>query len=572
MNGSPIVGIDLGTTHSAVGLFRDGRVTLFENELGQPLTPSVVAMDPRTQGLVVGRTAKDIIAASPGAGAANFKLAMGSDRRFTVGTQQLTAVELSAFVLDSLKADAERALGCPVQRCVVTVPAYFDDAQRAATKQAAELAGFVVDRVLNEPTAAAIAYGLHRAADESRFLVFDLGGGTFDVCVMELFEGMLRVESVAGESRLGGEDFTRHLAELVLERAGIEPEQARRAPDAMMLLHKRSEVLKRTLSKWPAARVAVPDLGGGAPREIEVSAAEAEHAWAPLLDRLRGPCRTALRSAGVEPTALAEIILVGGATRMPCVHRFVSEVLGRQPIVHGDPDHVVAEGAAIQAALCADDGGVGDLVVTDIASHSLGIESGHIAAGQVRTGYFLPIIHRGTVIPVSRTEILQPLVPGSTKLELEIYQGDARKTAENALMGTLAVTGVPRSAEKNEIAVTFTYDLDGILAVEARVLATGDRFECVFQRGEVMTGSQLEAALERIRYFRANRRERPRHRDLLARAELLWKESPPDRRIHIGAALQAFEAALDGQADAEIELRYRELEEVCQRLDGGDRW
>lgn len=571
---APIVGIDLGTTFSAAGIFQDGAVSQFANPLGHTLTPSVVALDPRTSGLVVGRAAKDILAANPAAAVATFKRAMGTERLFTLGERKLSAVELSAYVLDALKADAERSLNSPVTRCVVTVPAYFNDAQRTATKRAAQLAGFYVDRVLNEPTAAAIAYGLDHAEDESRFLVFDLGGGTFDVCVMELFEGMLRVESVAGESNLGGEDFTEALCALALARTDVSADRAANYPDSRSLLYKRCEILKRKLTSWPHATLVVPRFDGSdGGREIEVSSEEAERAWMTLISRLRGPCRTALRLAKVDAGALDAVVLVGGATRMPCVRRFVTELLGREPMTHGDPDHVVAHGAAIQAALCADDAAVGDLVVTDVASHSLGMAIGKRVGHHVLGGYFLPVIHRGTVIPTSRTKSVSPIEAGQTKLTVQVYEGDARRVGDNVHIGDLEVRGVPASPERNAVEVTFTYDLNGLLEVQARIPSTGDTFQRVFQRREVkLDGRALEQALERIRHFRSDPRERPRYREALARADLLWKECSPDVQAIIERGILALEHALAERDLEAMEAACDELAGLCEGLDGGERW
>jgi molecular chaperone HscC len=573
---SPLIGIDLGTTNSVAAYFRDGEVTFIENGLGHKLTPSVVALDPKTQTFLVGRAAKDILAASPHLAAATFKRSMGADSKLRLGNKSLGPVELSAYVLDSLRTDAEAALGCPVTRCVVTVPAYFNDAQRFATKQAAEAAGFAVERILNEPTAAAIAYGLDRRNDEATFLVFDLGGGTFDVCVMELFEGMLAVKSVAGDSRLGGEDFTELLLELAAQRVRIDHARAR-AEDlgAWALLYKRCELLKRQLSSWEEGEVTVPPVRGqlDVATSVRIRAGEAEGAFAPLLDRLIGPCRSAMKGADLVPKDLAEVILVGGATRMPCVRRFVSETFGRAPLMDVDPDLVVAQGAAIQAALCDDDAGVADIVVTDVASHSLGVETGRQIATRVMSGFFTPVIHRNTVIPTSQTELFSPIEAGQTQVHLVVYEGESRRVEENTRIGELMVKNLPPDPERAAIEVTFTYDLDGILEVEARVRATGESISEVFHRkGGRPTGADFERAMARIRQIKADPGQRPRYRDLLARADLLWKEATGDRRHVLGQGIEQFESALASRAPQAIEDAYRSLLALCERIDGGERW
>jgi molecular chaperone HscC len=571
----PIVGIDLGTTLSAVAKLVDGRVRMFENPLGDVFTPSAVAIDPRSRSMVVGRTAKDILAAHPGSGQASFKRVVGEDRPLSVGERSFTPTELSAYVLDALRADAERALETTVNRCVVTVPAYFSEGQRAATQRAAEMAGFTVERVLNEPTAAAIAYGLHRRDDESRFLVFDLGGGTFDVCVMELFEGTLQVQSVAGVSRLGGDDFTQVLAEAGLERAGIAPAALARDPDATALLHRRAELLKRKLTRWRSAGLEIPPIRGvtASSTTVEIDREQAERAWAPLLDQLVGPCRAALRGAEMRPDELDEIVLVGGATRMPCIPAFVERTFGRAPLIDPEPDRLVTRGAAIQAALCADDDAVEDMVVTDVASHSLGVSVTRQIGGKQVDGYFSPILHRNTVIPASRTESYSTVADDQTKIRLRVYEGESRRVEENTLVGDVEVSDIPDGPAGQEILVTFTYDLNGMLEVRARVVATGTIFSAVFNRsGRDLDEAELDRAKKRLQALRSDPAERPRYRDALARADLLWKELPPDGRSELEWAITQFESALAEREAKPIEQAYEALIKTCERLDGGERW
>jgi molecular chaperone HscC len=567
-----IVGIDLGTTNSAVAAVRDGAPSLFDNPLGDVLTPSVVAADKRRGSLLVGRTAKDIIAGEPHLGASQFKRAMGTDQVFELAGRRLDAVELSAHVLDALRADAERALGVTVERAVISVPAYFNDAQRFATKRAAEIAGLAVERIINEPTAAAIAYGLERRDDASRFLVFDLGGGTFDVCVMELFEGLLAVESVAGISRLGGEDFTAALVDHVCDRAGIDATRLRaeKRPVAAAL-YRRCELLKRKLSRWPTSTVSVDAVFGVAAAELEVSTAEADQVFEPLIARLLGPCRSALRGAVCKPADLDEVVLVGGATRMPAVRRFVEELFGRPPLVELDPDKVVAQGAAIQAALCADDRSVGDIVVTDINAHSLGVDSTRIVADRKVDGFFVPIIHRNTVLPTSRSDVFSPIEPYQTSMTFAIYEGESRRVEDNTRIGELQIDKLP--AKDGRVLVTFTYGVDGILEVEARALANERTVSKILTRtGEQLSGEALDRARSRLRTIRSGPTERPSYKDLLVRASLLWKEADPAVREILGHLIDRFEAALASREPPAIAETFAALGELCDRLDDGDRW
>ena len=487
----------------------------------------------------------------------------------------MSPVELSAYVLDALRNDAERVLETSVTRCVVTVPAYFSEAQRSATRDAARMAGFVVERVLNEPTAAAIAYGLHRKEDERQFLVFDLGGGTFDVCVMELFEGTLQVQSVAGESDLGGEDFTEALMRLAFERLDLDYELLRRDPAIETTLRRRCELLKRKLGRWPSATLELPPWPGHLTEAttLEFRKDEAERAYAPLLNRLVGPCRSALRGANITANDLDEVVLVGGATRMPCVQAFVRDFFGREPLVDPDPDRIVVRGAAIQAAMIARDSGVEDMVVTDVASHSLGVEVTRDIGGQFVDGYFSPLIHRNTVIPTAKTGSFQTLHANQKVLRLRIFEGEGRKVEDNTLIGEVEVKDIPPGPAGQSVDVTFTFDLDGMLGVHAQIQSTKKSFEAMFNRsGETLDPERMEAARERFLQLRSGPEQRPRYRDLLARADLLWREVDAELRPVLEVYIHQFEEALTTRDAAVMNECFAELSEFCDRIDDGERW
>jgi molecular chaperone HscC len=568
-----VVGIDLGTTNSAIGVLEGTSVRLFPNPLGDVLTPSAVALDPKSRSIIVGRTAKDMMAATPGVGAARFKTDIGSDRRHRVGDRSMTTIELSAYVLDSLRCDAERALNTTVNRCVVTVPAYFDDSQRHATRQAAEQAGFAVERIINEPTAAAIAYGLHRRDNETMFAIVDLGGGTFDVCVMELFEGVLQVKGVAGESRLGGEDFSAELARYMATRANLRcPEQGTLA---WALLYKRAELAKRALARWPKTEVTLSrEITGGQETSFDLAVEDADRVWEPLIQRLYGPLRAALRGAHVERSQLADVVLVGGATRMPCVRRAVAEVLEREPLHHGDPDLLVAEGAAIQGGMIDRATAVDDIVVTDVASHSLGVSMTRQIGNRRVDGYFSPIIHRNTVIPTSRWDSYSTLDDDQRSVKLEVYEGDGRRVEDNRRIGQLDITGIPRGPAPKTFRVRFTYDLNGMLEVEAVIEETNKSVSAVFERtgGKRLAGAELETARNRLRAIRADPMDRPRYRDLMSRAKLLWHDGDAALRARIDPLLERFEEAMEVHNPAELERTYQALLDVCQAIDRGERW
>ncbi len=571
----PAIGIDLGTTNSVIALFDGTGVRILPNRLGGLMTPSVVALDPDGDGLLTGRPAKEILALAPERAAATFKRGIGGDREYKLNESAYNAVELSACVLRSLREDASAALGTEVEACVVTVPAYFNEEQRFATIKAAELAGLEVLRVLNEPTAAAMAYGIHERDRDAEILVFDLGGGTFDVCVMELFEGTLQVRSTAGESNLGGEDFTRRLVSVVLHEVGLSFERAEMVdPAALGLLAKRCELAKRKLSESEQVDIVVPPFEGllDRPVPIPISRDEAEEAWKPLLRRLLAPTKAALRAARLTKP-LDEVILVGGATRMPCVRAFVQEHFERAPAESVDADLAVAHGAAIQAALSLRDAAVEDIVVTDVLSHSLGVEVVQEVAGRIVPGYFSPVIHRNTVIPTVRTDMFSTIHANQTVLDLEVYEGESRRVEENRHMGSLRVKGIPKGPAGQGVEVSFTYDVNGILEVEARVAGTDKFVRKIFTRdSRTLSEDALKRAAARIRKLKDDPLKKIEYRDLMLRAELLWKDLPPEGRSMLAGAIGDFESAIAGRNPDELRTAYATLFEVCEQIDGGDRW
>ncbi|HVY26665.1 MAG TPA: Hsp70 family protein [Polyangiaceae bacterium] len=564
-----IVGIDLGTTQSAVGLFENGTVRPLTNALGEVLTPSAVAFDERSGKVVVGREAKDILALRPELGALSFKRWIGSTRAVRVGSRELTATELSAYVLDSLRLDAERALGEPVSRCVISVPAYFAEPQRLATLQAAQLAGFSVERLINEPTAAALAYGIDSAHDERTFMVFDLGGGTFDVCVMELFEGVLQVKGVAGESQLGGDDFTAALGSLALSLVGLGPEQLDRTAHAT--LARRTELLKRKLSRWSEADIVVPTPRGD--YNLRITRAEAEHAFAPLLERLKGPCRSALRAAGMTAGDLDEILLVGGATHMPCIAPQIAALLGKSPTTQPDPELTVARGAAMHAGMCARDAALEDRVITDVAAHSLGVQVSTRIGTTLVPGRFRPIIDRGTVLPTSRRELFATLAPKQSAIAVKVFEGVAREVKDNTLLGELLVQGIPPGPPRDAIEITFTYDVNGVLEVEVTVLESGHKASRIFTRdGNALSEAELAQAQASISQLKQDPAERPSFRELLARANLIWSDVAGEQRMVLEEALRGFEEAMQTRTPSVITTAENRLRKVCEYLDQGERW
>lgn len=571
-----IVGIDLGTTNSVAAIFRDGKAEVLKNNLGEFLTPSVVAYDKKNDTLVTGRIAKDILALEPENGAANFKRHMGEDYLYTINKKKYGAVELSACILKTIKAQVESLVGESVNNAVITVPAYFDEKQRFATIKAGEIAGFKVDRIINEPTAAAIAYGLNKREAESTFLVFDLGGGTFDVCIMELFEGMLEVRSTAGASMLGGEDFTNRLMSYILEKVNVNFEYIEmKDPKNVMLLRKRCEIAKRKLSDAEVVSITIPQMGKmSEDAVIDVTSEESATIFKPLLDRIYRPCRTVLRGAEIEIDEIDEVILVGGATRMPCIRKFVDTIFSRAPLTTIDPDLAVAEGASVQGALHNDDEAVKDWVVTDVASHTMGVNIAKKMGSNNVSGYFSPIIHRNTVIPVSETQDYVTSVHNQTEMEFKIFEGESRYTKDNRLIGDIQINKIPKDQKGEQVInVTFTYDTNGILEVEVQIAKTGKKFNKIFTHNvKDLSQEELAKAKKRIKELKVNPYKKPHFRELLARADLMYQDVHGQQKEILGGLIDRYEAALKSHTPTTIDDTYEELKDYCDSLDGGMRW
>lgn len=551
-----IVGIDFGTTYSLVAALQGGSPVLLPNALGETLTPSAVSVADSGE-LLVGAPALARAATHPDRTALAFKRDMGTSERYQLADKSFAPQELAALVLAGLKADAEAALGHPVREAVVTVPAYFGDLQRQATREAGRLAGLVVERIVNEPTAASLAYGLHQLDRECQITVLDLGGGTFDVTVLEIIEGCIEVQASAGDSRLGGEDFVTALEEECLSWLKSEHRFEELDRSGRARLRQACEIAKKRLSAQPEATVVVPGLPLGRREvdvEIPITRERAEELWRPLLDRIRGPIVRALRDASLRPEQIEEVLLVGGATRMPCISALAAQLFGRLPARSLPPDEAVALGAAVQAGLKQGNEAVEDLVVTDVAPFTLGVEVAEKSAGRTIEGLFSPILERGTVIPASRVEQYHPLEPGQTKIELNIYQGEHARCERNHHIGRLTVSGIPRHpSEVRSVDVRFTYDLNGILEVETTIVKTGKKARLVIeQRPGTLSSGALEQALKRMQGLKLHPRDALPNTTALARAEALYTELTGPARQRLAGAMSAFRLAVEGQDPIEI--------------------
>jgi molecular chaperone HscC len=540
-----IVGIDLGTTHSLVGVYGEQGPQLIPNALGSYLTPSVVSVDDQ-DAVLVGQAARERLITHPQRSVAHFKRWMGTDRVTRLGKHAFRPEELSALVLRSLIADAEAHLGRKVAEAVISVPAYFGDAQRKATRIAGELAGIKVERLINEPTAAALAYGLQQREGGGRFLVFDLGGGTFDVSILEMFEGVMEVHASAGDNFLGGEDFLHALRDACLQDLGIAAGSLQPAESAQLL--RRLETLKRELSHASTTEHGIELTLAGQPRRWQLDETRFARICEPLVQRLRAPLERAMRDARLTPAQLDDIVLVGGASRMPLTARLVSRMFGRLPLRHINPDEAVAVGAAIAAGMKARDEKLEEVILTDVCPHTLGVGTSQQGAnGQVTSGIFSPIIHRNSTVPVSRVERYQPLQDWQRQVEFEIFQGESPRVEHNVRLGKISVAVPAKASHENPVDIRFTYDVNGLLQVEATVVATGETHEVILEQNPgILSPGEIRERLAALATLKIHPRDQQENLSLIARAERLYEELLWARG-DLQDALVRFRGALDSQ-------------------------
>jgi molecular chaperone DnaK len=516
---APIIGIDLGTTNSLAAYLEGGRPEIIANAKGSRSTPSIVGAD-RQDCLHVGATAKNQLLVMPDRTVAEVKRLMGSSQKVTLGSRTYSPTEISALILRSLKDDAESHFSERVEEAVVTVPAYFTDAQRQATKDAGELGGLRVERILNEPTAAALAYGLDNLDKEQYILVYDLGGGTFDVSVLEMFEGVLDVKASAGNNCLGGADFDRRIVEFLVEQFqrdhGIDLSSDVRA---MARLKGAAEQAKHEVSTMDTTSILLPFLAtaGGQPLslECEFSREQFELLVDDLIRSTIEPIDKALHDAKLQPEQIHEVVLVGGSSRIPLVQKILTEKFGKEPRRGVNPDEAIALGAAVQAGLKAkaaakadagpeaydpNDEAARGIMITDVCPYTLGVEVVASSGYQKMSGMFSAIIQRNSTIPISRTETYSTTADGQTHVDIKVYQGESRLVKNNTFLDQYTIDGIPPGPAGGErINVTFTYDVNGILQVRTKVLSTGKEAMLVIEKSaNRMSEPERVAARQRI--------------------------------------------------------------------------
>lgn len=556
-----IVGIDLGTTNSLVAYYTPDGPRIIPNRLGKHLTPSVVSVDEKGN-VYVGETALERMSLYPDTVASAFKRSMGSDREYQLGGKKYRSEELSSLVLRALKEDAEAYLGEKVTEAVISVPAYFDDKRRKATKRAGELAGIRVERMISEPTAAAIAYGLYEKKEDTRFLVFDLGGGTFDVSILELYQNILEVRAVAGDNYLGGEDFTKVLEKMFLNKKGISANAL--TAKEQVRLYRQAEEAKRRIND--ADKVEITCLIKEETETVEITTKEYAEECEDLFSKIREPVKRSLSDAGLSLKDIDEVVLIGGATKLQIFRDFFIRLFHKFPDTSINPDEAVALGAAIQGAMKERKQAVKEMILTDVCSFTLGTEVVmEYSDGLMEDGHYCPIIDRNTVIPTSKTKRLYTVRDDQDRVTVRVLQGESRLARNNLYLGELEIK-VPKAAKGEEaIDVTYTYDINSLLEVEAKVVSTGETSKLVIKgKDNAMTEEEIAKRMEELAYLKIQLRDQEENKLVLLRAERMYEESLGKQRERMEAGIRLFEDALRSEDRDKVEEARKTLYELME--------
>ncbi len=550
---SKIIGIDLGTTNSCVSVMEGGKPTVIANTEGARTTPSIVAFT-KTGERLVGEPAKRQAVTNAEKTISSIKRHMGSDYKVTIDDKKYSPQEISAMILQKMKADAENYLGEKVTEAVITVPAYFNDAQRQATKDAGKIAGLDVKRIINEPTAAALAYGLDNEK-EQKIMVYDLGGGTFDVSIIEIGDGVIEVLATAGDNRLGGDDFDQKITDwLLAEFKKMNGVDLSNDKMALQRLKEAAEKAKKELSAATTTNINLPFISmnsdGPLHFDMNLTRAKFDELTHDLVERTANPVQAALRDAGVSPSELGKVLLVGGSTRIPAVQDKVKQLTGHEPSKTLNPDECVAIGASIQGGKLAGDAGAGDILLLDVTPLSLSIET----MGGIATR----LIERNTTIPTKKSQIFSTAADNQTAVDINVVQGERQFAKDNKSLGQFRLDGIPPARRGvPQIEVTFDIDANGIVNVSAKDMGTGKEQHITITAGSNMSDSDIEKAVKEAAEFEAQDKKRKEGIDARNDADAIVFQTEK--------ALEEAGANLDASEKAAVEEKIASLKAVVER-------
>jgi molecular chaperone HscC len=559
-----ILGIDLGTTNSVCAVYLEQKVTIIPNSFEEFLTPSCVSFE-KDGTIHTGKSARTRAALHPNETVAHFKRFMGTEKTYKIYGKHYTPVELSSLVLQKMVADAEAFTQQKVTEAVISVPAYFNGIQRKATMQAAEMIDLKVEKLINEPTAAAIAYGLQNKPEYTDFMIIDLGGGTFDVSIMEYFDEILEVKASGGDNHLGGEDFLQVLVDIYLEKSAIKLNKLN--AEDRQAVYARMELFKKEINKNPIIEPFIKKISS----EVTISIDAFEKACQPLMKKIIKSIELCLKDAQLAPHEIDEVILVGGSSRLPFLKTLVTRIFKKIPRTDIDPDLTIAHGAAIQAALKSKDQDLSDVVLTDVCPYTLG--TGVIGNSIYDESLvFSPIIERNTVIPASRVQSYVTAQDNQTKLKMEIYQGESRLVKNNIKLGEFEVSVPKAKAGEQRIDLRISYDINGILEVDAVVESTGETANLLINNSpQELSPEQIQSSKKKLSLLKVHPRDNEAVKEIMWRAESIYENSLDAERTDISDLIESFQSIIDSQDPKKIIQAVKDMSEALESFDA-NRW
>lgn len=558
-----IVGIDLGTTNSLIAVYRNGKSELIPNEFGEYLTPSVVHIN-KDKEVIVGKSAKELLIVDPDNTVSVFKRSMGLKKSYSLRGGKYQPEELSAFVIKKLVEDARRELKEDIEEVIISVPAYFDDVRRKATKRAGEIAGVKVERLINEPSAAALACRMEEEEEDCIYMVFDFGGGTLDVSIVECFDNVISVNAVSGDNHLGGSDFDDVIAKYICKELGKEYKKLSKQDQSIVL--RKAEQLKKKLSVDREAEISL-DLDA-VKGTVSLTQEKLVEISAKIFSRMKKPIRQVLNDCEFRLEDISKIVLVGGSSKMTVVSMYLYYLLQKDLFTSGDSDETVALGLGYYAGMKSRNEDIRDLVMTDICPFSLGVDTHN--ESDIANPYFSPIISRNSVLPISKWDYYTTVRNNQREIELNIYQGDEYYAKNNIHLGKMTVKVKPRPAGEEKIKVRFTYDINGILDVDVEVESTRMTYQKTIVNKELgLSDKELQKQMEKIAELKKDPKSKEENQYLITLANALYRETSGDVRNYIAGIIDYFDRVLSEGNEAKIEHIRKRLMVVLSNIEAG---